>query len=514
MLVGSTLDARYRIVREIGKGGMGVVCEAVNVATDRKVALKAILNEEIAKNPQAVERFQREARAAGRIDTQHVAQVLDAGLDGPTGMLYIVMEMLAGEDLSHLVRRLGPLAPELALRIVAQACVGLAKAHEVGVVHRDLKPANLFLARRDRGEVVVKLLDFGVAKLKMDAGLGAEGGPHELTRTGSLLGSPLYMSPEQAKGLRTIDHRADLWSLGVTLYKVLAGRTPFEHAETLGQLILAVCTQAPPPIQDVAPWVPPEVAALLDAALQADVDARLQSATAMLEALTRMLPGGDSLHVDMLRPAGAELRATVAPRFVPARALAQAHTVAIPAASVAATVMLEGPSSAPFAPSSSGVSTASGPPSAHGSTTAGARSVPSYATSLSGASNEPASRRTSKLPFVGLGLALAAGGVAAAWVAFGRPAGSNGGEQAAKAGAAQMAQTADVSRPSPSAGGPPGATASSPAVQASSSAAAAPPASAGGDPVSRLTELRRRFEAGKMSRSAYQTERQKILDGM
>src|SRR6185295_15097460 len=154
-----------------------------------------------------------------------------------------------GEDLQMLLNRLGPFPPELALRIAAQACIGLQKAHEVGVAHRDIKPANLFLSRRD-GEIVIKLLDFGVAKVKADQITFAG-----LTRTGSVLGTPYYLSPEQAKGQRDVDHRADLWSIGIVLYAMLTGRPPHAELDTFGALVLAICTQPPKPVQELAPWV-------------------------------------------------------------------------------------------------------------------------------------------------------------------------------------------------------------------------------------------------------------------
>jgi eukaryotic-like serine/threonine-protein kinase len=519
MLVGQVLDGRYRILREIGQGGMGAVCEAVHLGTDRLVAVKVILNQELARNEQAIERFQREAKAAGRIDTQHIGQVLDTGIDRALDMPYLVMELLNGEDLSQLLKRTGPLAPELALRIAAQACVGLGKAHEAGVVHRDIKPANVFLARRDRGEVVVKLLDFGVAKVKLDTGLGAEEGAKELTRTGFVLGSPLYMSPEQAKGLKTLDGRTDLWSLGITLYRALAGKTPFQQLDTIGQLILAICTQTAPPIQDIAPWVPAEVAALLHRALMPDADARFQSAAAMLDAVTRLLPrDGGFIHEDMLRPVPPELRATVAPRFVPpfvppsqsSEPIAMAQTVALPEP----TLLLDSASSSAPLPSGS-VSGAAAPLSSQSPVSAAARSTSVHATSLSGSAAESptAPPQRSKLPVLGVSLAavVVVGFAAAAWLLLGR-APAVEPQRTAKPIATETSA-------SPGPAGPGGETRVTPGAATgpapATSAAAAPDGGGpGDDTVSRMAELRRRFEAGKISKAAYQIERQKILDGM
>jgi len=289
-LSGTTLAGRYEIGRMIGGGGMGHVYEATHSGTGRKVAIKVISTGEMAKDAHIVGRFQREAKAAGSVDSQNICQVLDTGTDPDTGAPFMVMEYMTGEDVQQLLQRTGPLSPDLALRITAQAALGLSKAHGVDVVHRDMKPANLFLARKDDGEVVVKLLDFGIAKVKMEQAQSAENAG--LTRTGMMLGSPLYMSPEQARGSKTIDHRADLWSLGVVLYQCLSGRTPYQHVDALGELIMAICSERPPPVQDFAPWVPPEIAAIVHKTLQVNPNDRFQTATEMFEAIRQYLQNG------------------------------------------------------------------------------------------------------------------------------------------------------------------------------------------------------------------------------
>lgn len=299
-MLGQTIDGKYQIVRLLGQGGMGAVYEASHWGTGRRVALKVIIAG-AAISRDAILRFQREARAAGGIESQHIVQVLDTGIDRELGVPFMVMEYLVGEDLQKLCERLGPLAPELALRIGAQACSGLHKAHEAHVIHRDIKPANLYLARRDDSDVVVRLLDFGIAKVREDQITGAP--EQALTRTGSMLGSPLYMSPEQAMGSKAIDHRTDVWSLGAVLYEVLAGKTPHHGAETLGQLILAICSVPPAPLAHVAPSVPPEVAELVHRALRLDPNERFQSAAEMRDAIRRLLPHGTNLTEAMLVPA-------------------------------------------------------------------------------------------------------------------------------------------------------------------------------------------------------------------
>ncbi len=295
-MIGKTIDGKYQVVRLLGQGGMGAVYEATHLGTGRRVAVKVITGD-IVLTQDVVARFQREARAAGSIESQHIVQVLDSGVDRDQGLPFMVMEFLNGEDLEKLVERLGALPPELALRITAQACVGLQKAHEASVVHRDIKPANLYLSRRDGGELVVRLLDFGIAKVKMDQLTGADRG---LTRTGSMLGSPLYMSPEQAMGLKTIDHRTDIWSLGAVLNEALTGRTPHHDKDTFGQLIIAICSTPPQPIQQLAPWIPPHVAELVHRALRLDPNERFASAAAMLDALRELLPSGFGLHESQL----------------------------------------------------------------------------------------------------------------------------------------------------------------------------------------------------------------------
>jgi serine/threonine-protein kinase len=234
------IDGKYRVERQLGAGGMGAVYEAMHLGTGRRVALKVIVSSALANEPEVVTRFHREAKASGAIDSDHVVQVLDTGVDPLSNNPYMVMEYLAGEDLITLVRRVGPLAPDVVVRIGAQACLGLSRAHEAGIVHRDIKSANIFLARRDGGHVSLKLLDFGIAKVRAEPVPGAET-DHGLTSTGSTIGSPLYMSPEQARAQKKLDGRADRWSLGVVLYEALTGQTPNHDKDTLGDLLVAIC---------------------------------------------------------------------------------------------------------------------------------------------------------------------------------------------------------------------------------------------------------------------------------
>ncbi|MBI5535807.1 MAG: serine/threonine protein kinase [Deltaproteobacteria bacterium] len=315
-MAGRVIAGKYQIVRALGEGGMGAVYEALHTKTGRRVALKVVVSEELLKHEETLRRFEREARAAGAIETQHIVQVFDAGTDPESGHPFMAMEYLSGEDLQKILERMGPLNHELALRIVTQACIGLHKAHEQGVIHRDIKPANIFLSKRDAGEMVVKILDFGIAKLKMEQ-LTGSGDSHALTQTGSMLGSPLYMSPEQAKGLKTIDHRTDIWSMGAVLYETLAGLPP-HNADTLGMLIFKICTTTPPPIRQVAPWVPEAVASVVHQALQQDPDARFSSVSAMLDAMRPLLPSGHTLSDSMIVGAEPHRRAEAVSNYAAA----------------------------------------------------------------------------------------------------------------------------------------------------------------------------------------------------
>ncbi len=309
--INDLLDNKYRILRLIGEGGMGAVYEGKHVGTGRRVAVK-VIRPGPTDDGSAVhlQRFQREARAAGAIESQYIAQVFDSGSDAASGFPYLVLEFLSGEDVHQVLRRLGPLPVDLALRIFAQVCSGLAKAHAAKVVHRDVKPANVFLANREDGEIICKVLDFGVAKFMADPVENELDVPSietaGLTQTGALVGSPLFMAPEQARGRRDIDARADIWAVGILLYKMLTGKTPHERAGFgIGELIMSICMESPVPIRQVAPWVPVEVESLLTAILQLDREARPQNVEMILTELHVLLPLGWSIDKSMLVPLGA-----------------------------------------------------------------------------------------------------------------------------------------------------------------------------------------------------------------
>ena len=274
---------------------MGAVYEATDTQGGGRVAVK-VVTAEVARNELLLSRFEREVRAARALDTPHVVRAIDAGRDGDEGLPFLVMEVLEGEDVRAVLKRLGPIRPDLAVRIVAQTCRGLEVAHAQGIVHRDVKPANLFLTSGLRtGERTVKILDFGIAKLAPDPESMAQAGElTSLTQTGSMLGSPLYMAPEQARGHKHIDGRADLWSLGVVLYQALTGVTPHRDSGALGDLIIAICTEPAERVERLAPWVPPAVAAVVHRALDLDPTQRFQSAAEMHAALVALLPPSEA----------------------------------------------------------------------------------------------------------------------------------------------------------------------------------------------------------------------------
>jgi len=235
------LDGKYRVERILGRGGMGVVALATHLGIGHKVAVKLLVE---GASDEVVARFLREARASVRLKSEHVARVLDVG-ELADGAPFMVMEYLEGSDLSVVLKARGALPVHEAVQHVLDACEAIAEAHGAGIVHRDLKPANLLLTRAADGSSCVKVLDFGISKTTGPEG-GDSGDGMSLTQTATVLGSPLYMAPEQMKSARDVDGRADLWSLGGILYQLLTGRVPF-LAEAFTELILMVNMEAPPP---------------------------------------------------------------------------------------------------------------------------------------------------------------------------------------------------------------------------------------------------------------------------
>src|SRR5579862_9577745 len=237
---GLVVANRFRLGQMLGRGGMGSVWRAMHLGLDVPCAVKFIEGE-LASLPEAQARFEREAKAAAQLRSPHVVQILDHGVW--LGTPYIAMELLDGEDFGKRLQRVGRMSPNDVLRIVGQVCRALTKAHSVGIVHRDLKPDNIFLVPDDDREIA-KVLDFGIAKATGSGGIDGSN-----TKTGAMLGTPYYMSPEQAQGIKAVDARSDLWSLAVIVFQALTGRLPFE-SEALGDLLVRIIVAPVPRAAD------------------------------------------------------------------------------------------------------------------------------------------------------------------------------------------------------------------------------------------------------------------------
>jgi tRNA A-37 threonylcarbamoyl transferase component Bud32 len=307
---GDVLAGKYRIERLLGVGGMGVVVAARHVELDQLVAIKFVRDDAL-DNEEAVERFLREARSAARLKSEHVARVLDVGKLA-SGAPYMVMEFLEGSDLAQTLTRDGPMAVDLAAALMMQVCEAVAEAHAAGIVHRDLKPENLFLTRTIGGSPKMKVLDFGVSK---SARL-ADDPRVKLTRTRTVLGSPLYMPPEQMRSSRDVDARGDVWALGVVLFELLTGRSPFE-AETMPELCLKIVSEPPLSLAQLRPELPPRLVEIVERCLEKDKTKRYDSASELAEALASFAPPRSVVFTGRPSVVAAE---AIAPRSVVAPA--------------------------------------------------------------------------------------------------------------------------------------------------------------------------------------------------
>jgi eukaryotic-like serine/threonine-protein kinase len=277
---GQIVGGKWRVVAPIGRGGMGAVYEGQNISIGKKVALKFI-DAEFARHPEIASRFQREAEAASLVESAHIVHIFDSGVTDD-GIPYIVMELLRGEDLRARIRRLSRLPKEEAAHVVAQTLRGLHRAHEAGIVHRDLKPDNIFLVDRDDDPLFAKIVDFGISKMTRPRAGEVDAGT--LTRQGVVLGTPFYMSPEQAQALPNLDLRTDIWSVGAILYECLAGRPP-HGGDTYEQIIISICTTDAPDVRSFDSSIPTALANVVHKAMQRDRARRFQSAKEMLDAL-------------------------------------------------------------------------------------------------------------------------------------------------------------------------------------------------------------------------------------
>jgi serine/threonine-protein kinase len=276
--VGTILAHKYKLVRLIGSGGMGAVFEAENIRTGKRVAVKLLLaSGESGMSPEVAARFVREARAATRVEHPHIVQVFDMDA-AEDGALFIVQELLSGADLRRVLDRRHRLSARETVETLLPIMGALVLAHREGVVHRDIKPENIFLTRTRSGNVVPKIIDFGLAGERGDPLVG------RITKTGTTMGTPLYMSPEQAKGDRDVDGQTDVWAMGAVFYECLGGQTPYT-ADSYNALIARLLLEDATPLHRAHPDVERELAAVIDGALRRDRAQRHSSMASFLEAV-------------------------------------------------------------------------------------------------------------------------------------------------------------------------------------------------------------------------------------
>ena len=299
--LGDVVGGKLIVEGVLGAGGMGIVLVARHKDLGQRVAIK-LMKPAAAKHPEAVSRFLREARAAVTLQSPHVVRVMDVGtLDG--GMPYMVMEHLTGSDLSALLEERGPLPVGEAVDYVLQGLEAVAEAHSLGLVHRDLKPANLFLTRMPDGSHLVKVLDFGLTKAM--SGEGRTDDP-SLTATSAVLGSPMYMSPEQLRSSKKVDARTDIWALGVVLYELVSGRFPFED-DTVTGLCARIAADPPVPLRTHRADLPAPFDAVVMGCLEKDASRRVQTVAELATLLRPFASRDGQLAVERIGRIGRSL---------------------------------------------------------------------------------------------------------------------------------------------------------------------------------------------------------------
>jgi serine/threonine-protein kinase len=275
---GQIIDGKYRIVRLLGTGGMGAVFEGENLRIRRKVAIK-MLHGSVSTQAEVITRFEREAQAAALVGSDHICEVLDLG-ELPDHTRYMVMEYLEGDTLSGLIKKSGRLTPPQSVPILLQVLEALGAAHQAGIIHRDLKPDNIFILPLKNGvKNFVKILDFGVSKFSQ---MGGEA--MNVTRAGAVVGTPYYMSPEQARGTSAVDQRTDIYAIGVLLFQATTGQVPYQ-AETFNELLFKIVLEVPPPPQTYVPDLDPEFAGIIQRAMAREPEQRYQSCAQFRDAV-------------------------------------------------------------------------------------------------------------------------------------------------------------------------------------------------------------------------------------
>lgn len=292
LALGEVVAGKYRIEREIGRGGMGIVFAATHLALDRLIAIK-VMKHELLQDEQALQRLLLEARAAAKIQSEHVARVLDVETL-PSGIPYIVMEYLDGQDLGALIDRNGALSVQQSVTFILQACEALSEVHVHELVHRDLKPGNLFIAKRADGSPAMKVVDFGISK-----DLGKPGAKDGKTTSPHVLGSPFYMAPEQMRA-DAVDARSDIWALGAILFEMLTARTPFT-GETLPEVYAAVLGEPPPPVNELEPTVPAALDRIVQRCLEKEPVLRFANVAELARELAPFGGVGSEVSVERIR---------------------------------------------------------------------------------------------------------------------------------------------------------------------------------------------------------------------
>ncbi|HRI65781.1 MAG TPA: serine/threonine-protein kinase [Polyangium sp.] len=303
---GDLVLGKYRVERVIGQGGMGMVLAVRHTTLNELFAMKIMLNIEGVTGKQAFDRFIREARICASLKGEHVVKVQDVG-ELADGRPYIVMEYLEGQDLSSILEKKGPLSVPNAAAVILQACDALSEAHRLGIIHRDIKPPNMFLIRSPNGKIRLKLLDFGISKR-----VGAE--TKALTNTGAMMGSPLYMSPEQLTDARAVGPRTDIWAMGVVLYELLTGKVPFD-GEMIFQVIQEILNKTPALPTEHRPSLPWEVDKIIERALRKDPAQRYETIEEFARDVRQMLNANSviSSSVNLLNPSEPEVNLEIEP---------------------------------------------------------------------------------------------------------------------------------------------------------------------------------------------------------